>query len=59
MPNPKKPPAGPVTVRRLPVVTCALCEHPLPHEPGPGQAQAALTDHYNREHLTGVAEPSR
>lgn len=59
MPKPKNPPASPVTVRQLPVVTCAVCEHPLPYEPGPGKAQAVLTDHYNREHLTEAAELSR
>lgn len=59
MPTSKTPPAGPVTRRQLPIVTCAVCEHPLPYEPGPGNAQKVLTEHYNDAHLTEVAAQSR
>ena len=47
---------APVTRRQLPIVNCAICEQPLPHEPG--HAQAVLTQHYNDAHLdelTGAA----
>ena len=52
-------PAAPVDIRHLPVVHCAECQHPLVYEPGPGNAQDVLTEHYNKEHLTELAEPSR
>lgn len=52
-------PAAPVHTRQLPVVNCATCDHPLPHEPGPGNAEAVLTEHYNRQHLTELAAPPR
>lgn len=45
------PPAQPVTRRQLPLVNCAQCDHPLPYEPGKGNAQRVLTEHYNKEHL--------
>lgn len=59
MKNPKTQPPQPVTVRQLPIVHCAQCQHPLPYEPGPGSAQEVLTEHYNREHLTELAGQSR
>jgi hypothetical protein len=42
-------------------VPCALCRRPVRHEPGPGKAAAALTDHYNGKHhgderLTALAD---
>lgn len=40
--------AQPVTVTKLPVVRCAVCERPLPHRVG--QASDVLTDHYERAH---------
>jgi hypothetical protein len=57
MPKPKTrlrdrqtaPGPAPVDTRQLPVVSCALCERPLPHQPG--HAQDVLTQHYNNEHL--------
>lgn len=45
------PAPAPVTVRRIPVVNCSLCQRPLPHEEGPGNAGRVLTEHYNKEHL--------
>lgn len=41
----------PVTVTRLPVVTCSECGQSMAHRPGPGNAAAVLTEHYSREHL--------
>lgn len=48
-----RPAAGPVTVTRLPVVTCAECQQSMAHQPGPGNAAAVLTEHYSREHSSG------
>lgn len=42
--------AFPVTVTRLPVVTCAECGQSMAYQPGPGNAAAVLTEHYQREH---------
>jgi hypothetical protein len=47
--QPTAPPPAPVDIRQLPVVNCALCDHPLPHQPG--RAQDVLTQHYNDVHL--------
>jgi hypothetical protein len=44
---------APVTVTRLPVVNCAECGKPLPHQPVPGAASQALTEHYNEAHAPG------
>lgn len=51
-------PVAPVTVTVLPVVNCAECSHPLPHQPGPGNAEAALTAHYNDKHLDLATAPA-
>jgi hypothetical protein len=39
-----------VTVTRKPVINCQECTRPLVYDPGPGNASAVLTAHYNREH---------
>jgi hypothetical protein len=38
----------PVTVTRLPVVRCEICERTVAYRPG--QASAVLTEHYRRMH---------
>jgi hypothetical protein len=38
----------PVTVTRLPVVRCEVCQRTVAHRPG--QASHVLTEHYRREH---------
>ena len=38
----------PVTVSRLPVIRCQLCQRTMACRPG--QASAVLTEHYRREH---------
>ena len=38
----------PVTVTRLPVVRCQICQRTLAAKPG--QANTVLTEHYRREH---------
>jgi hypothetical protein len=43
---------APVAVTRLPVVRCAECGRPLPHQPRPGAASDVLAGHYNAEHGT-------
>jgi hypothetical protein len=47
----------PVTVTRLPVSRCQVCQRTIASRTG--QASAALTEHYRREHpalLTAAAE---
>lgn len=38
----------PVTVTRLPVTRCQICQRTLAYRPG--QASAVLTEHYRRMH---------
>ena len=38
----------PVTVTQLPVTRCQICSKTVAHRPG--QASAALTEHYRRLH---------
>jgi hypothetical protein len=38
----------PVTVSRLPVIRCQICQRTLAHRPG--QASTVLTEHYRRTH---------
>jgi hypothetical protein len=47
MTNPR-PRRFPVTVTRLPVVRCEICQRTVAHRPG--QASEVLTEHYRREH---------
>jgi hypothetical protein len=49
----------PVTVTRLPVIRCQLCQRTIAYRPG--EASAVLTKHYNDKHkdtLPGAAVPS-
>ncbi|HTP17472.1 MAG TPA: hypothetical protein VMK13_16775 [Streptosporangiaceae bacterium] len=41
-------PRFPVTVTRLPVIRCQVCQRGIPCRSG--QASAVLTEHYRREH---------
>jgi hypothetical protein len=48
----------PVTVTRLPVIRCQLCQRTIAYRPG--EASAVLTKHYNDKHkdaLPGAAAP--
>ena len=50
----------PVTVSRLPLVRCQICDRTLAHRPG--EASAVLTEHYRREHpgeLKALADRAR
>lgn len=47
----------PVTVTRLPVVTCSECGQSMAHQPGPGNAAAVLTEHYSRDHTLAAESP--
>jgi hypothetical protein len=47
----------PVTVTRLPVMRCHICERTVAYRPG--QASAVLTEHYRRMHPEALAAPSR
>jgi hypothetical protein len=38
----------PVTVTRLPVIRCQICQRTIAHQPG--EASTVLTEHYRREH---------
>lgn len=38
----------PVTVTRLPVIRCQVCQRTIAHQPG--EASTVLTEHYRREH---------
>jgi hypothetical protein len=38
----------PVTVTRLPVTRCQICQRTLAHRPG--EANSVLTEHYRRTH---------
>ncbi len=38
----------PVTVTRLPVIRCQVCQRTIACRPG--EASAVLTEHYRREH---------
>jgi len=38
----------PVTVTRLPVTRCQVCQRTIAYRPG--EASAALTKHYNEKH---------
>ena len=44
----------PVTVTRLPVIRCQLCQRTMACRPG--EASTVLTEHYRREH-PGKLEP--
>jgi hypothetical protein len=44
----------PVTVTRLPVTRCTICDRTLAYRPG--QASAVLTEHYRRMHPDALAE---
>jgi hypothetical protein len=49
----------PVTVTRLPVLRCQLCQRTIAYRPG--EASAVLTKHYHDKHkdaLPGAAVPS-
>jgi hypothetical protein len=41
-------PRFPVTVTRLPLLRCQICQRTIAHRPG--QASAVLTEHYRRAH---------
>ena len=41
-------PRFPVTVTRLPVLRCQICQRTIAHRPG--QASVVLTEHYRRVH---------
>jgi hypothetical protein len=47
----------PVTVTRLPVTRCKLCQRTMAYRPG--QASAVLTEHYRRSHPEALAPSSR
>jgi len=50
----------PVTVTRLPVTRCEICQRTLAYRPG--QASTVLTEHYNRLHpeaLAGAQDAAR
>jgi hypothetical protein len=47
----------PVTVSRLPLVRCELCQRTIAYRPG--QASAVLTEHYRREHPGALAAPGQ
>jgi hypothetical protein len=44
----------PVTVSRLPVVRCQVCDRTVAHRPG--EAGSALTEHYRRAHPAELGE---
>jgi len=44
----------PVTVTRLPVIRCQVCQRAVPCRSG--QASAVLTEHYRREHPEVLAD---
>ncbi len=45
----------PVTVSRLPVIRCQLCQRTMACRAG--EASAVLTEHYRREHLGRLQVP--
>lgn len=47
----------PVTVTQLPLTRCKICQRTVAHRPG--QASAALTEHYRRTHPEVLAGPPR
>jgi hypothetical protein len=46
----------PVTVSRLPVVRCQVCQRTMAHQPG--KAGEVLTDHYRRAHPQKLGLPA-
>jgi hypothetical protein len=49
-------PRYPVTVTQLPVTRCQICRRTVAHRPG--QASAALTEHYRRAHPEKLGDDS-
>jgi hypothetical protein len=47
----------PVTVTRLPVVRCQICQRTVAYRPG--QASAVLTEHYRRAHPEALEAAAR
>jgi hypothetical protein len=47
----------PVTVTRLPVIRCQICQRTVAYRPG--QASEVLTGHYLRAHPEALAAPER
>ena len=45
----------PVQVTAVSITPCRLCREPVSYRRVPGAAEAALTDHYNREHAAALA----
>ncbi|MGO8882360.1 MAG: hypothetical protein ACLPUO_19410 [Streptosporangiaceae bacterium] len=50
-------PRFPVTVTRLPVIRCQVCQRGIPCRSG--EASAVLTEHYRREHPDVLAEAAQ
>lgn len=48
----------PVTTRQLPWARCGACGRQVFYRAGKGAAAAALTEHYNAEHLAELASSS-
>ena len=47
----------PVTVTRLPVVRCQVCQRTIAHQPG--KASEVLTEHYRRAHPAKLGLPAQ
>lgn len=47
----------PVTVTRLPVVRCQICQHTVAYRPG--KVSEVLTEHYRRAHPAALGLPAR
>jgi hypothetical protein len=47
----------PVTVTRLPVVRCQICQRTVAYRPG--QASLVLTEHYRRTHPEALEAAAR
>jgi hypothetical protein len=47
----------PVTVTRLPIIRCQVCQRAVPCRDG--QASAAMTEHYRRQHPDLLDAPAR
>jgi hypothetical protein len=48
----------PVTVEQMPWARCGQCGRQIFYKAGKGAAAAALTEHYNAEHLAELASSS-
>jgi hypothetical protein len=51
-----RPRQFPVTVTRLPVIRCQVCQRTIAYQPG--QASTVLTEHYRREHPSLLDAPA-